>query len=58
MEDTNMTKKEYQKPSMEIIEADMELQLLVGSLADVTTSGLGLEDLELDEDGEIPDLGW
>lgn len=58
MEDTNMKKKEYQKPSMEIIEADMELQLLVGSLADVTTSGLGLEDLELDEDGEIPDLGW
>ena len=53
-----MTKKEYQKPTMEIIEADMELQLLVGSLADVTTSGLGLEDLELDEDGEIPDLGW
>lgn len=58
MEDTDMTKKEYQKPTMEIIEADMELQLLVGSLADVTTSGLGLEDLELDEDGEIPDLGW
>lgn len=53
-----MTKKEYQKPSMEVIEADMELQLLVGSLTDVTTSGLGLEDLDLDEDGANPIQGW
>ena len=58
MEEKDMTKKEYQKPSMEVIEADMELQLLVGSLTDVTTSGLGLEDLDLDEDGANPIQGW
>lgn len=58
MEETDMTKKEYQKPSMEVIEADMELQLLVGSLTDITTSGLGLEDLDLDEDGANPIQGW
>ena len=57
MEDTDMTKKEYQKPSMEVIEADMELQLLVGSLTGVTTSGLD-PDLDLDEDGANPTQGW
>ena len=42
-----MTKKEYQKPTMEVMETDIEQQILAGS---VTTTGLDEEDLE--ESGE------
>ena len=35
-----MTKKEYQKPVMEVIEADIEQQILAGSVTSVTTTGL------------------
>ena len=47
-----MTKKEYQKPAMEILEADLDQQLLAYS---VQTSGLD-EDLTL-PDGEEPKSG-
>ena len=47
-----MTKKEYQKPVMEVIEADIEQQILAYS---VQTSGLD-EDLTL-PDGEEPKSG-
>ncbi len=35
-----MTKKEYMKPVMEVIEADIEQQILAGSVTSVTTTGL------------------
>ena len=46
-----MTKKEYQKPVMEDIEADIEQQILAASVTSVTTSGLD-DDLILPDDEE------
>jgi hypothetical protein len=46
-----MTKKEYQKPVMEVIEADIEQQILAGSVTSLTTSGLD-DDLILPDDEE------
>ena len=46
-----MTKKEYQKPVMEILEADIEQQILAGSVTSLTTSGLD-DDLILPDDEE------
>ena len=46
-----MTKKEYQKPVMEILEADIEQQILAGSVTSLTTSGLD-DDLTLPDDEE------
>ena len=46
-----MTKKEYQKPVMEVIEADIEQQILAGSVTNLTTSGLD-DDLTLPDDEE------
>ena len=43
-----MTKKEYQKPVMEVIEADIEQQILAGSLTSVSSTGL-------DDDLVLPD---
>lgn len=48
-----MTKKEYMKPMMELIEADTDQQHLAGSLKSVTTTGLDNTNLELsDESGD------
>ena len=44
-----MTKKDYLKPAMTVFEADVEEQILAGS---VQTTGLGGEDLELDGTGD------
>ena len=44
-----MTKKEYQKPVMEVIEADIEQQILAGSVTNLTTSGLDELDLIIEE---------
>ena len=53
MEDRDMIKKEYMKPVMEVIEADIEQQILAGSVTSVTTSGLDdEEDLILPDDEE------
>jgi hypothetical protein len=46
-----LPKQEYQKPVMEVIEADMEQQILAGSVTSVTTSGLD-DDLILPDDEE------
>ena len=46
-----MNKKEYQKPVMEVIEADIEQQILAGSVTSLTTSGLD-DDLTLPDDEE------
>ena len=50
-----MTKKEYLKPVMEVIEADIEQQILAGSVTSVTSTGLD-DDLAL-PDGEEPNGG-
>ena len=48
-----MTKQEYQKPVMEVIEADIEQQILAGSVTSVTTTGLD-DDLNKDDNpGDI-----
>jgi hypothetical protein len=46
-----MTKKHYQKPAIEVMEADMEQQILAGSVKSLTTSGLD-DDLILPDDEE------
>ena len=48
-----LPKQEYQKPVMEVIEADIEQQILAGSVTSLTTSGLDdEEDLILPDDEE------
>ena len=39
-----MTKKEYMKPAMEVFDIDMNTQILAGSVASVSTTGLDVED--------------
>ena len=50
-----LPKQEYQKPVMEVIVADIEQQILAGSVTSVTTTGLD-EGLTL-PDGEEPKSG-
>ena len=52
-----MIKKAYEKPTMQVFEADMEQQILAGSLTSVSTSGLDEEEeLELPGEG-LPKTG-
>ena len=57
-----MTKKEYQKPAIEVMEADMEQQILAGSVKSLTTSGLDddliLPDDEEPESGSVWEEAW
>lgn len=57
-----MTKKEYQKPVMEVIEADIEQQILAGSVTSLTTSGLDddliLPDNEEPKSGNVWEEAW
>lgn len=46
-----LPKQEYQKPVMEVIEADIEQQILAGSVTSLTTYGLD-DDLTLPDDEE------
>ena len=46
-----MIKKEYMMPVMKVIEADIEQQILAGSVTSLTTSGLD-DDLTLPDDEE------
>ena len=43
-----MKKQEYQKPAMLVIEADLEQQILAGSVTSVTTTGLDEDNLHKD----------
>ena len=52
-----MTKKHYQKPAIEVMEADMEQQILAGSVKSLTTSGLDDEDDLILPDDEEPNSG-
>ena len=54
-----MTKKEYMKPVMKVIELQHKSQILAGSVTSVKTTGLGdglSDDLTL-PDGEEPKSG-
>ena len=55
-----MIKKEYMKPTIEVTEADVEQQILAGSLRSVKSSGLDNEDdLQYDDfDGSGGDQGY
>ena len=51
-----MTKKEYQKPAMEVEDIDMNAQILAGSVTSVSTTGLDDDDLALPGEG-LPTTG-
>jgi hypothetical protein len=57
-----LPKQEYQKPVMEIIEADIEQQILAGSVTSLTTSGLDdnliLPDDEEPKSGSVWEEAW
>ena len=58
-----MTKKEYQKPAMEVVDINMNAQILAGSVTSVTTTGLGDDNLELPSgddpiSGVLNDAAW
>ena len=57
-----MTKKEYMKPVMKVIEADIEQQILAGSVTSLTTSGLdddlALPDNEEPKSGDVWEEAW
>lgn len=44
-----MTKKEYMKPAMEVIEADIEQQILAGSVDTYNMNKSLIEDEEVEE---------
>ncbi len=45
-------KQEYQKPTMEVIETNIEQQILAGSVTSVTSTGLDDEGLVLPGEGQ------
>ena len=57
-----LQKQAYQKPTIEISEADMELQILASSVTGVTTSGLDEEESlsidAADKEKSIWDDAW
>ena len=59
-----MTKQEYQKPVMKVIELQHKSQILAGSVTNLTTSGLDDEDdliLPADEEpksGNVWEEAW
>ena len=52
-----LPKQEYQKPVMEVIEADIEQQILAGSVTRVKTKGLDDDDDLILPDDEEPKSG-
>ena len=53
-----MTKKEYQKPVMEVIELQHMSQILAGSVTSVTTTGLDMGDELVLPPGGLPGTPW
>lgn len=59
-----MIKKDYMKPTMKVFEADMDQQILAGSITGVTTTGLDDEEElilpgeGLPKSGSIWDDAW
>ena len=62
IDSNRLPKQEYQKPVMEVIEADMEQQILAGSVTSLTTSGLdddlALPDNEEPKSGSVWEEAW
>ena len=57
-----LPKQEYQKPVMEVMEADIEQQILAGSLTSVSSTGLDddltLPDNEEPKSGDVWEEAW
>ena len=53
-----MTKKEYQKPVMEVIELQHKSQILAGSVTSVTTTGLDMGDELVLPPSDLPGTPW
>ena len=53
-----LPKQEYQKPVMEVIEADIEQQILAGSVTSVTTTGLDMGGELVLPPGGLPGTPW
>ena len=55
-------KKEYMKPAMQVVELNMNVQMLAGSLTSITTTGFDdgeLEELILGEETGNPwEIAW
>ena len=62
IDSNRLPKQEYQKPVMEVIEADIEQQILAGSVTSLTTSGLdddlALPDNEEPKSGDVWEEAW
>lgn len=52
MEDTTMIKKEYMKPTMQVVKVQHQSHILAGSLQSVKSSGLDSENDLLYDDSE------
>lgn len=52
MEDTDMTKKEYMKPSVKVVELQQKCQILAGSI-DSNGMNNSLQNEEVEEAGKI-----
>ncbi len=48
-----MTKQKYQKPSMNVNEAEFNVLLKTGSVKNVTTTGLGDDNLNKGDKGDL-----
>ena len=58
MEDTTMIKKEYQKPTMQVIKTDMKSQILADSITSVTTTGLDAEEALIIDGDDKEKIVW
>ncbi len=58
MEDTTMIKKEYQKPTMQVIKTDMKSQILADSITSVTITGLDAEESLIIDDDDKEKIVW
>ena len=58
MEDTTMIKKEYQKPTMQVIKTDMKSQILADSITSITTTGLDAEESLIIDDNDKEKNVW
>ena len=53
-----MIKKEYQKPTMQVIKTDMKSQILAGSVTSVTTTGLDAEESLIIDGDDKEKIVW
>jgi len=58
MEDTTMIKKEYMKPTMQVIKTDMKSQILADSITSVTTTGLDAEESLIIDGDDKEKIVW